>query len=179
MRHRKIRIQRSCCARLVRAAAALLLPAITLDANTLIENSPFIPADFSSAFASKSAGGNVRKNPAVATLDFQGVYTLNGETFINIFNSKSHKGHWVRLNDSAAIFHVVRYDADTSTITLNVNDSLEDMPLRESTDNPMPINLTPASAANKTPAVRSTSANRQPVVRRRVIPPRRVAPNPR
>ena len=178
MRHSNNQIQPSCCARLTRVAAALLLPAITLEANTLIENSPFIPADFSSAFASKTAGGNVRKNPAVATLDFQGVYTLNGETYINIFNSKSHKGHWVRLNDSAAIFHVVRYDADTSTITLNVNESLEDMPLRKSTDNPMPINLTPASS-NKTPAVRSTSANRQSVVRRRVIPPRRVAPNPR
>lgn len=174
MRHGDIHKQRV-CAQLAQAAAALLLPAITLNANTLIENSPFIPANFSTAFASQTSGGNVRKNPAVASLDFQGVYTLNGETFINIFNRKSNKGHWVRLNDPKATFHVVRYNAGTSTITLNVNESLEDMPLKKTSGTPIPVNLTP-SAAKKSPAVKSTTTSRQSVVRRRVIPPRRTTP---
>ena len=180
MRHRENQNQGGVAAALLaRAAAALLLPALPLDANTLIENSPFIPADFSAAHASKtSPAGNIRKNPATATLAFQGVYTLDGETYINIFNLKSHRAYWVRMNDPSAIFRVVRYDADTSIITLNTNGSLEDMPLRKTSGTPMPVILTPPTA-NKNPAVKPIKTNRRPVVRRRVIPPRRIAPKPR
>ena len=176
MRH--IGNQNQTCARLARAAAALLLPALPLGANTLIENSPFIPADFSASHASKTAPAGTRQTQATATLAFQGIYTLDGETYINIFNLKSHRAYWVRMNDPSAIFRVVRYNADTSTITLNTNGSLEDMPLRKTSGTPMPVILTPPTA-NKNPAVKPIPTNRRPVVRRRVIPPRRVAPKPR
>ena len=180
MRHRENRNRGGVAAALLaRAAAALLFTALPLGANSLVENSPFIPADFSAAHASKTArGGNVRQNSATATLAFQGIYTLDGETYINIFNLKSHRAYWVRMNDPSAIFRVVRYNADTSTITLNTNGSLEDMPLRKTSGTPMPVILT-SPTAKKNPAVKPIKTNRRPVVRRRVIPPRRVAPKPR
>ena len=75
-------------ARLARAVAALLLPTISMSAISLVENSPFIPANFSLTGPSKTNSvSSAKRNPAAAALEFRGIYTLDGESFINIFNN--------------------------------------------------------------------------------------------
>lgn len=146
---------------------------------SILDRSPFIPDGF--VFRDEQ----VQPPPPsqeVGALEFRGVYSINDEYFINVFNRRENKGSWVSLNDPSAAFHVTRFDPETNAISLRIDGREQSLQMAKRDWVSTPVAVAPAP----TPAVRpagtgaaagqSTSA---PPPRRRVVrPSRTTTPDP-
>ena len=165
------------------AFAALLSPLGAV--NNLVDNSPFIPEGFKAPGQSQKTKA-AQTAPATRDLQFQGVYSLNGEYRFNIYDRKRQIGEWVRLNDPGAKYRVLRFDEETTSLQINIDGQTEEIFLKERDGKPLPVqlatkiestvregNTTVAGATTMTIRTDNRGTNRQPVVRRRVTQPNR------
>lgn len=172
------------CARrfAIMAATVAAIASPILPGRSLVESSPFVPADFTPPAERREAPRPA--SPAlspVRELDFIGVYSLDGAYYVNIFDKREQKGSWNQINDPGSKYDVVAYDESSGTITLNIEGSMETLTMKAPTNQPIQVQTAPAAVSNataqaSTPAVsrRSTrSTENRPVVRRRIITPRR------
>ncbi len=133
----------------------------------LEEKNPFMRPDFQPPEEKPPPPG---AKETAANLEFRGVYRLDERYYINIFDKKENKGAWVTVNEHGGEYKVTRYDPETDTITIRVNNRDEILTLAKPSDKPMNIKVTrippPAQKARKKKP-RASGRKRRPVVRPR------------
>ncbi len=86
------------------AASLAAAPALAVDLQRLVANSPFAPA------GTPGQAGNT------APLEFRGVFMDQGEHFFSVFNPATRASVWVALNEAGQEFFVRSYDEGAQTI---------------------------------------------------------------
>lgn len=143
---------------------------------SLLERSPFIPR----GWTPPEERGNRRERPAQTaggTLEFGGVYELNGVVNVFLSDSRQNKGQWVRVNDPTADIPVLSFDRTALTIRVRRDGKEETIPLAKTTDKQLPLHasMSPgavnrrAQAGPPQPENAATRPNRPP--RRRIVSP--------
>lgn len=158
------------------ALLAAVLPG-ALCAQSLVERSPFLPPDFQPP-GSRSDAEAAAPPPTASHLQLKGVFAIDGQTRVNIFNTRTNEGKWVATGGEVEGFRVVSYDPDERSVDLEVNGQIETFALAKPSDTPMAVaGAVPAQVAAAQPNVQpvnrrvvrpSTTTNR----RRTIVPPR-------
>ena len=136
---------------LILTAAALAAgPALAVDLQRLVTNSPFAPA------------GVPGQPGSGAPLEFRGVFMDQGEYFFSLFNPATKASVWVGLNESGQEFSVRSYDEGAQTIVADFKGRSFTLGLSKApmmaTSPSVPTPPTVAGAAMPTPAP-AASAN--------------------
>lgn len=179
------------CRRLVPATGLLLLgffglvPLRGQNPDDLVDKSPFLPEGWG---REGTASGQAQQNAAAqaiqqSQLDFQGVFTLNGETWVNIFDKRQGKGLWIRVGDRGAPLPVTRYDSQQETVMVAVPSGPISLPFKKPTNKTIPVAFAPTPQISR-PTANSGETNAasgpgardsnrrlayRPVIRRRII----------
>jgi hypothetical protein len=126
---------------------------------TLLENSPFLPPDFSPPEANASRRA-VRATPNA--YEFKGVYELGGDYRFLVKATQASSGKWVEAGKAYEDFEIRGYDAEDQILTLFHNEKEERLELvqLEANPTPMPVSGQPAATAAPTPAEDRSSARR-------------------
>lgn len=148
-------------------------------AATIVERSPFLPANFSPP----SERLNPRPSPAAAQrqdYEFRGVYELDGGYQVLISEAKSRSGRWMPVGGSDETIQIQNYDVQSETVKVLINGEPRELQLASIEANPQPVAVARAQTAATLPQ-RSTAAARAttgPTPVRRTIRPSstRVAP---
>lgn len=113
---------------------------------SLLQNSPFIPPDFSPPQANRTVR-ETRTTPN--TYAFKGVYELGGQYRFLVKAAQASSGKWVEAGKAYDDFEVRGYDPETRTLTLFHNDQTEQLELAqlEANPTPMPVSGQPAATA--------------------------------
>jgi hypothetical protein len=154
---------------------------VGLTGQSLVERSPFLPPDFQMPGTAPTVEEG--PPPSASHLQLKGVFALNGEVRVNLFNTRTNEGTWVPVNGTIEGFRVVAYDAGRRAVTLDVNGTLSHFDLAKPSDSPMAVATAPAGPGTR-PAVQpgapGTNPAATPTVRRRtIVPPRTTATPPR
>lgn len=143
---------------------ALVCAALTVaeEEQGLVENSPFIPADFTAPETRRAAGEPEARTAPPRNLEFRGVYELAGTVKVNIHDRDRGEGHWVRLNDGDADFLVTDFSKENDEVTLKKEGTVARLNLESSRESPGAPDGTPTEAdAPRLPAPQSVAARRQ------------------
>jgi hypothetical protein len=113
---------------------------------TLLQNSPFIPPDFSPPQPNRTTR-ETRTTPN--SFEFKGVYELGGQYRFLVKAAQASSGKWVEAGKSYDDFEVRGYDPESRTLTLFHNDQAEELALAqlEANPTPMPVSGQPAATA--------------------------------
>ena len=106
------------CVTLALGAAVVGLHA----SSNLVENSPFIPADGSAATAA---------NPESLPLELCSVVKLGDDYEFSIYDPATKKSTWARLNEDGHGFVVKAYEAESNTVTVDLQGRILKLPLRQ------------------------------------------------
>lgn len=142
---------------------AFALPQGAFAADSLVDNSPFIPMGWKPPQPRQPNKPPVRPAPVTPiqrVLKFQGVYQLGGEFRFNIFNVKESKSTWVKLNTPGGTYRVHSYDAKRGSIRLSFEGRTEELSLVEANENPIQVTQA-AQPAPRAPAS-NAAQNKQP-----------------
>ncbi len=89
---------------LLTVASLAVAPALAVDLQRLVANSPFAPA------------GTPGQSGSALPLEFRGVFMDQGEYFFSLFNPATKASVWVGLNEAGQEFTVRSYDDGAQTI---------------------------------------------------------------
>ncbi len=117
------------------AAACACAPAAATE-EALAANSPFIPADFEPPRERSEQPERPSRPEPPRDLEFRGVYELAGTVKVNIHDRGAGEGHWVRLNDSSADFHVKEFSEADNSIILDADGEATQLVLESSRESP-------------------------------------------
>ena len=155
---------------------------------SLTEQSPFIPPGFQEQIKreqeqkAKPAPAPPKPPPLIEkNLEFKGCMRLRNVWRFSIFDKRSGKSSWVRLNQkSEAGYAVIEFDEENKTVVIESNGHKEELSIKSPSGAPVPIShlkaapkTTPkptqqaiqaAKTARKTPPAK-------PVPRRRIVTP--------
>jgi len=155
-----------------------------LSADTLETKNPFLPPGYGQQEVVKPAPVVQTNGPISREIEFRGLVKLNGAYQFSLFSKSDQKSYWLGQNEAARQGISVRgYDADSRTITVNLNGRSERLTLMTANDAPLPVvvsvtqpsNNNNAAAPNLPPELRNAINNNSGGDnRRRVIPRRRV-----
>ena len=82
----------------------------SLKASDLIDNSPFVPDDFSPDYSRLiNAPGN-SNTELMRILEFRGFYSLAGEYYFNIYNNTKQKSNWVKIRELESPYQVLHFE---------------------------------------------------------------------
>lgn len=148
------------------------------EASKLQTNSPFLPPDYHSAKTKVALPVPQSYGPVARELEFRGVVQFKGVYEFSLFNKTEQRGYWIPENQSESGITVRAFDADSMSITVNLDGRSERLTLMSATDNPLPVAISPKTTAAKPshlPNVPGLNANIDITdQKRRVIPRRRV-----
>lgn len=140
-------------------------------AQSLVDRSPFLPPDFQRPSSSENAP--IEQPVSVQHLRFQGVFALNGEIKVNLFNTQTNKGTWVPLNGIIDGHRVVAYDSVRRSVDLEVDGEITRFDLARPTDSPLAVvGGTDVNTPNRRITRPTSRGGSTTVSRRRVVPPR-------
>ena len=118
----------------------LALPSSITFADTLAKKSPFLPPGHGAKAPEPVKPSVQPQGPISRELEFRGIVELGGVYKFSIFNKKDQKGYWLTENEALESGLSARgYDADSSSIIVNMNGRSERLTLMSATDNPMPV----------------------------------------
>ena len=164
----------------------LLSNASALSAETLESSNPFLPPGYGEKKPEAPKPVVAVNGPISREIEFRGLVKLDGEYQFSVFNKSEQKSYWLRQNEAAKQGITVRgYDADSRTITVNMNGRSERLTLMSASESPLPVvsSVTQPSNPNANQPtlppglanIRNNNANSNSGDdRRRVIPRRRV-----
>ncbi len=156
----------------------LALSLLTIQAaygSPLVGNSPFVPSDF---VPPAEPAPLLRTGPTpTRTLEFRGVYELEGKLHFHLFDSRENKGEWVGLNDPLSRYRVASFSLDENALTLELDGQPLELKLSSTRTAPSPP--APAVASQAPPDVtlppeRATSSRRRAIT----PPPRQASEGP-
>lgn len=147
----------------------------------LLANSPFLPEGFRPP-GEGNAGARQPEAPPQRAVELRGVYELNGETHVNLFNLGTQKGEWLKVGEQRGPYHVQRYDTARHVAFVTVGGRAEEIGMKRPSDQPIPVQQAPASpipspsavagsSPSVTPSTRPTPGTPMPRPRRIVLPP--------
>ncbi|MGZ0657186.1 hypothetical protein ACWPKS_16415 [Coraliomargarita sp. W4R72] len=151
-------------------------------AETLESNNPFLPPGYGTKKVEAPKPVVQTNGPISREVEFRGVVKLNEKYQFSVFNKTEQKSYWIHENQAEGGISVRGYDADSRTITVNMNGRSERLTLMSASDAPLPVVSSvsqPTQNANKPtlpPGLETltNSNNTNGENRRRVIPRRRV-----
>lgn len=158
----------------------------SLSAQTLESKNPFLPPGYGKEEVKKPAPVVQTNGPISREIEFRGLIKLNGKYQFSIFNKSEQKSYWLDESGAAQQGISVRgYDADSHTITVNMNGRSERLTLMTASDAPLPVAVSVSQPKNSNAnQPQQLPAGLQNVVNnnnssnsstpRRVIPRRRV-----
>ncbi|HBR94832.1 MAG TPA: hypothetical protein DEA90_11780 [Opitutae bacterium] len=156
--------------------------AISSHAESLESSNPFLPPGYGEKKPEPPKPVVQANGPISREIEFRGVVKLNQHYQFSVFNKSEQKGYWIQENQADGGISVRGYDADSRTLTVNMNGRSERLTLMSVSDAPLPVVSsvsqpnTKATPPTLPPTIRnaSTSNNNSGESRRRVIPRRRV-----
>jgi len=133
------------------AAALAATPALAVDLQRLVANSPFAPA------------GTPGQPGSAQPLEFRGVFMDQGEHFFSVFNPATKQSVWVGLNEASQEFFIRSYDEDAQSIVADYKGrsltlSLSKAPTVAAAQ-AVPVPPTVAGAVTPTPAAAAASSS--------------------
>ena len=155
----------------------------------LAEDSPFLPPNFKAQLQKKLEEEKKPPPPPPKpppliekNLEFKGCMRLRNVWRFCIFDKRSGKSSWVKLNNkSDAGFTVIEFDVENKTVVIEENGHKESISLKIPSGNPVPIAHLKAAPkptpkpTQKKPA-QTASAKKPtpgaPIPRRRIVTPR-------
>jgi hypothetical protein len=151
-----------------------LFNALSLDASDLVDNSPFVPDDFSPDYSRLiNAPGNSNRE-FTRILEFRGFYSLAGEYYFNIYNNAKQKSDWVKIRETESPYHVLRFERNTNLIYIKFNSRTEKLPLVRPTHEPSPIIISQQKEIVQSAVLNKPSINdRKPSIVKNTSPLRR------
>lgn len=105
----------------------------SLEASDLVDNSPFVPDDFSpdySRFINAPSNSNIG---LTHILEFRGFYSFAGDYYFNIYNNAKQKSDWVRIGETESPYHVLRFERNRNLIYIKFNSRTEKLTLARPT----------------------------------------------
>jgi len=158
-----------------------LTPTVTSAADTLESKNPFLPPGYGEKEEEAPPPVVATNGPISREIEFRGLVKMNGQYQFSIFNKSDQKSYWLKENEAAAQGITVRgYDADSRTITINMNGRSERLTLMSASGAPLPVvsSVSPPTNnnANKPvlpPGLTNVNNNNNGTPRR-VVPRRRV-----
>lgn len=162
---------------------ALTLSSIcTLSAETLESKNPFLPPGYGKEAPVQKVEPVVQNGPISREVEFRGIVQLDGVYQFSVFNKSSQKGYWLRENESEDGISIRSFDAESMSITLQMNGRSERLTLMSESDAPLPVStsvsITQPNNTNANiptpPNLGITNNSNNSEDRRRVIPRRRV-----
>ena len=159
----------------------------TLSAETLESSNPFLPSGYGEKKEEAPRPVVQTNGPISREMEFRGLVKIDGQYQFSLFNKSEQTSYWLKENKAAAQGITVRgYDADSRTITVNMNGRSERLTLMAASSAPLPVqaSVTGPSNANASQPVlppglqnvtngNNNSDNRRVVPRRRVILPKK------
>jgi hypothetical protein len=150
-----------------------------LKAETLETSNPFLPPGYGAAKPEPPAPVVQANGPISREVEFRGIVQLDGSYQFSLFNKSENKGYWLFENQSEGGISVRGYEADSKTITVNMNGRSERLTLMSASEAPLPVVSSvssPTQAGANQPVLPPglENANNNDQDRRRVIPRRRV-----
>ena len=156
---------------------SLTLPLSLFSDSQLSEKSPFLPPGHGVKVKPVEQPTVQPQGPISREIEFRGLIQIGGTYQFSIFNKREQKGYWLKENVAQEGISVRGYDANSSTVIVNMNGRSERLTLMAATDNPLPVakaQTPPPSNVNQpTLPPQITNQNKQGNARR-VIPRRRV-----
>ena len=150
-------------------------------ADTLESSNPFLPPGYGKEKVVAPPPVVQSNGPISREVEFRGIMNYGGAYQFSVFNKSENKSYWLYENQSEGGITVRGYDANSRTITVNMNGRSERLTLMSATDAPLPVVSSvsqpgKASANNPVlpPGLENTNDNNDNNDRRRVIPRRRV-----
>ena len=136
-----------------------LFNAQSLEASDLIDNSPFVPDDFSPDYSQLiSAPGNSNRE-LTRMLEFRGFYSLAGEYYFNIYNNAKQKSDWVRIRESESPYQVLRFERNRNLIYIKFNSRTEKLTLVRPTHDPLPVTISKGNEIVQSAVLNNPSIN--------------------
>ena len=146
----------------------------SLKASDLIDNSPFVPDDFSpdySRFFNAPGNSNTELAP---NLEFRGFYSLAGEYYFNIYNNAKQKSDWVKIRESESPYQVLQFERNRNLIYIKFNSRTEKLTLVRPTHEPLPVIISKRNEIVQSTVLNKTSINdRKPSIVKNTSPLRR------
>ncbi|WPJ94662.1 hypothetical protein SH580_14605 [Coraliomargarita algicola] len=152
-------------------------------AETLESSNPFLPPGYGEKKPEPPKPVVQTNGPISREIEFRGVVKFNGKYQFSVFNKTEQKGYWIQENQAEDGISVRGYDADSRTLTVNMNGRSERLTLMSVSEAPLPVvasttqpnkNATPPTLPPTTNNISNRSNNSSDDNRRRVIPRRRV-----
>lgn len=144
------------------ACVAISSTGATLYANgkesSIVEHSPFLPPDYQ-----KSSGPKVpvSRGAPSRSLEFRGVFEIEGVLHFSILDKRSQKSEWVKFQDESANYYVQRYDSTNKNILVIYGQAIEELQLSESSNSPLPVfHSNPFSSFGSTPPPPPSSSSK-------------------
>ena len=156
--------------------------ALSSHAESLESSNPFLPPGYGEEKPEPPKPVVQTNGPISREIEFRGVVKLNDSYQFSVFNKSEQKGYWIQENHAEGGISVRGYDANSRTLTVNMNGRSERLTLMSVSDAPLPVvssvSQPNSKAATPTlpPSIRNAgnSNNNNTESRRRVIPRRRV-----
>jgi len=157
----------------------LLSNVSALSAETLESSNPFLPPGYGEKKPEAPAPVVQTNGPISREVEFRGVVKLNGVYQFSVFNKSEQKSYWLYDNQAEGGISVRGYDADSRTLTVNMDGRSERLTLMSASDAPLPVISSVSNANANQPVLppglqNITNNNNNDDNRRRVIPRRRV-----
>jgi hypothetical protein len=150
-------------------------------ADTLESSNPFLPPGFGKEKVVAPPPVVQSNGPISREVEFRGIMNYGGAYQFSVFNKSENKSYWLYENQSEGGITVRGYDANSRTITVNMNGRSERLTLMSATDAPLPVVSSVSQAANTNvspttlpPGLQIPNNNASNEDHRRVIPRRRV-----
>ncbi len=102
-----------------------MCPSDLLHASDLIENSPFVPADFTRYAPNIHNLRGASNIPLSRKLEFRGVFSLSNQYYFNIYNTIDKRGDWVKLREPNAPYRVLRFEKNNDLIEIEYKGQTE------------------------------------------------------
>lgn len=144
---------------------------------SLSEKSPFLPPGHGIKKDVPAQPKVQPQGPISREIEFRGVVQLGGTYRFSIFNKKKKKSYWLVEKVSQDGISVRSFDANSSSVVINLNGRSERLTLMTATDSPLPVALNKAqSKPLKKPVLPAqiTAPQDRNNNTKRVIPRRRV-----
>ncbi len=113
----------------------------SLEASDLIDNSPFVPDDFSPDYSRLINVPGNSNTELTRILEFRGFYSLGGDYYFNIYNNAKQKSDWVKIRESEAPYQVLRFERNRNLIYIKFNNRTEKLTLVRPTHEPLPVTI--------------------------------------
>jgi hypothetical protein len=152
----------------------------TLSAETLETANPFLPPGYGEKKPEAPTPVVQKNGPISREIEFRGVLKINGKYQFSVFNKSEKKSYWISENQAESGISIRGYEADSHTLTVNMNGRSEQLTLISASDSPLPVissvnqanKPSNASNTNLPPNLENLTNNNND--RRRVVPRRRV-----